>query len=80
MWFNRNIWENVSNLKGKYNQFVFKCFDFSPFKVSCLNTYHIAVMWSQEGNVFSTVCKASVGRGTLHIFSSSNSLFFLFSL
>ena len=51
MWFNTNIWENVSNLKGKYNQFVFRCFDVSPFEVSCLNTYHIAVMWSQDGNV-----------------------------
>ena len=81
MWFNRNIWENVSNLKGKYNQFVFKCFDFSPFKVSCLNTYHIAVMWSQEGKVFSTVYKASVVNEILRSFSSSNSTFFcLFSL
>ena len=41
MSFYRNIWENGSNLKGKYNQFVFKYFDFSPFEVSSLNTYHI---------------------------------------
>ena len=41
MSFYRNIWENGSNLKGKYNQFVFKYFDFSPFEVSRLNTYHI---------------------------------------
>ena len=82
MWFYRDIWENVSNLKGKYNWFVFKLFDFSPFEVSCLNTYHIAVMWSYEGKVFSTVYKASVASEILHIafFSSSNSTFFcLFS-
>ena len=53
LWFNRNIWENISNLKGKYNQLVFKCFDFSPFEVSCFNTYQLAVMWSQEEKVFS---------------------------
>ena len=46
MGFYRDIWENVWNLKGKYNWFVFKFFDDSPFKGSCLNTYHIAVMWS----------------------------------
>ena len=46
MWLYRDIWENVSNLKGKYNWFVLKFFDFSPFDDSCLNTYHIAVMWS----------------------------------
>ena len=83
IWFYRDIWENVSNLKGKYNWFVFKLFDFSPFEVSCLNTYHIAVMWSYEGKVFSTVYKASVASEILHIpfFSSANSTFFyLFSL
>ena len=42
----RDIWENVSDLKGKYNWFVFKFFDFSPFEVSCLNTYDKTVMWS----------------------------------
>ena len=67
IWFYRDIWENVSNLKGKYNWFVFKLFDFSPFEVSCLNTYHIAVMWSYEGKVFSTVYKASVASEILHI-------------
>ena len=46
MWFSRDIWGTVSDLKGKYNWFVFKFFDFSPFKVSCLNTYRIAVMLS----------------------------------
>ena len=45
MWLYRDIWENVSNLKGKYNWFVLKFFDFSPFEDSCLNTCHIAVMW-----------------------------------
>ena len=69
------------NLKGTHDQFVLKCFNFSPFAVSCLNTYHIVVMWSQEGKVFSTVCKASVGSEIFHIFSSSKSTFFcLFSL
>ena len=63
---NKNIWANVSNLKGKYNQFLFKCFEFSNFKVSCLNTYHIAVM------CFPTVCKVSVVSKTLHVASSSN--------
>ena len=81
MWFNRNIWENVSDLKGTHDQFVLKCFNFSPFTVSCLNTYHIAVMWSQEGKVFSTVYKASVCSEILHIFSSSKCTFLcLFSL
>ena len=42
-WFCRDIWENVSDLKGEYNWFVFKFFDFSPFKVSCLNTYKVSV-------------------------------------
>ena len=75
MWFNRNIGESVSNLKGKYNQFDFRYFDFSPFEVSCLNTYHIAVM------CFSTVYKANVGSEILHVFSFSNSSFFcLFGL
>ena len=46
IWFYRDIWENVSNLKGEYNWFAFEFFDFSPFKVSCLNTYSIAVMWN----------------------------------
>ena len=46
IWFYRDIWENVSDLKGKYNWFVFKFFDFSPFEVSCLNIYRIAIMWS----------------------------------
>ena len=77
MWFNKNIRENVSNLEGKYNQFVFKCFDFSPFEVSGLNTYHKAVMWSQEGKVFSTVYKASVGSEIWHIFSLSCSTFLI---
>ena len=72
---NKNIWENVSKLKCKYTEFAFKCFAFSPFEVSCLNTYRIAVM------CFSTVYKASVGSEILHVFSSSNSTFFcLFSL
>ena len=62
---NKNIWANVSNLKGKYNQFVFKCFEFSHFKVFCLNTY-IAV------TCFPTVCKVSVVSETLHVVSSSN--------
>ena len=39
-------YKNVSSLKGKYNWFVFKFFDFSPFEVSCLNTYDKTVMWS----------------------------------
>ena len=82
MWFNRNIWENVSNWKSKYDQFVLKCFIFFFFfEVSCLNIYHIVVMWSQEGKVFSTVYKASVVNEILRSFSSSNSTFFcLFSL
>ena len=82
MRFNRNIWENDSNLKGKYNQFFVKCFHFFVFGISCLDTYHIVIMWSQEGNVFSTVYNASVGSDILHIFSSSNSTFstFLISL
>ena len=80
IWFYRDIWENVSNLKGKYNWFVFKLFDFSPFEVSCLNTYHIAVMWSYEGKVFSTVYKASVASEILHISFFSSSKYFLLSL
>ena len=55
------MWENVSNLKGKCNQFVFKCFDFFLFTFSCLNTYHITVMWNQEGKVFPKVYKTKVG-------------------
>ena len=78
MRFNRNIWENDSNLKGKYNQFVFKCFDFFAFETSCLNTDQIVIMWSQERKVFSTVYKASVGSDILHIFSSPNSAFSAF--
>ena len=80
--FYRDIWENFSDLKDKYNWFVFNFFDFSPIEVSCLNTYRIAIMWSYEGKVFSTVYKASVAIEILHIafFSSSNSTFFcLFS-
>ena len=49
IWFYRDKWENVSDLKGKYNSFVFKFFDFSPFKVSYLNIYRVAIkaiMWS----------------------------------
>ena len=80
MWFNRNIWENVSNLKSKYNQFVLKCFDFSPFEVSCLNTYHVVVMRSQEGKAFSTFYKASVGSEILNIFPSNSTFLSLVSL
>ena len=77
IWFYRDIWENVSDLKGKHHWFDLKFFDFSPFEVSCFNTDRIAVMWSYEGKVFSTVYKASVARVILHIafFSSSNSTF-----
>ena len=48
------------------------------FLLSWLNTYHIAVMRIQEGNVFPKVYKASVVSEFLHIafFSSSNSTFF----
>ena len=64
----------ICDLIETYNQFVFKCFDFSPFKVSYLKTY-IAAM------CFFTVYKASVGSEIFHIFSFSNSTFFcLFSL
>ena len=83
IWFYTDIWENVSNLKSKYNWFVFKFFELSPFEVSCWNTYRIAIMWSKEGKVFSRVYKESVATEILHIafFSSSNSTFFcLFSL
>lgn len=67
MWFNRNMWGNGSNLKGKYNQFA---------KVSCLNTYHIAVMWRLEVKHVPAVYKASAGREILHIFLPQTPLFF----
>ena len=54
-------------INGKYNQFVFKCFDFPPFEISCLNAYHLAVM------CFSTIYKASFGSEILHVVSSINS-------
>ena len=36
----------ICDLIETYNQFVFKCFDFSPFKVSCLKTYIAAMCFS----------------------------------